>query len=157
MPEPVIPRSPASAQQRRFTLGPALLFCPASRPERFPKAAERADAVIADLEDAVVPGEKEQARQNVVQALNWEDPGLDPATTMVRVNAASSGERALQEHRRIWTRWPARSCGRWCCPNVRRPRSWTRWPPDFPGWGSSPRSRRRAGCSGQGSWQSIRR
>lgn len=99
MPEPVIPRSPASAQERRFTLGPALLFCPASRPERFPKAAERADAVIADLEDAVVPGETEQARQNVVQALNWEDPGLDPATTMVRVNAASSGERALQEHR----------------------------------------------------------
>ena len=38
-----------------FGLGPALLFCPADRPERYGKAAERADAVILDLEDAVAP------------------------------------------------------------------------------------------------------
>ena len=38
-----------------FTMGPAILFCPADRPERFAKAAERADAVILDLEDAVAP------------------------------------------------------------------------------------------------------
>ena len=37
------------------SLGPALLFCPADRPERYGKAAERADAVILDLEDAVAP------------------------------------------------------------------------------------------------------
>ena len=31
--------------------GPALLFAPADRPERFQKAAERSDMVIIDLED----------------------------------------------------------------------------------------------------------
>ena len=92
MSESVIPRPSGAQQGSRFSLGPALLFCPGSRPDRFSKAAERADAVIVDLEDAVVPGEKEQARQNVVQALNWEQPGLDTATTLVRVNTASSGE-----------------------------------------------------------------
>ena len=42
--------------------GPALLFCPADRPERFGKALERADAVILDLEDAVAPGGEGQPR-----------------------------------------------------------------------------------------------
>lgn len=95
MSDAVIPRSSSRPQghaSHAFTLGPALLFCPASRPDRFSKAAERADAVIADLEDAVGPGQKDQARQNVVHALNWEEPGLDPLTTLVRVNASSSGE-----------------------------------------------------------------
>jgi citrate lyase subunit beta/citryl-CoA lyase len=41
-----------------FVMGPALLFCPADRPERFQKAAERSDAVILDLEDAVAPADK---------------------------------------------------------------------------------------------------
>jgi citrate lyase subunit beta/citryl-CoA lyase len=36
-----------------FDLGPAMLFCPADRPDRYEKAAERSDAVILDLEDAV--------------------------------------------------------------------------------------------------------
>ncbi|EUA18127.1 citrate lyase subunit beta-like domain protein [Mycobacterium xenopi 3993] len=31
--------------------GPAWLFCPADRPERFEKAAAAADVVILDLED----------------------------------------------------------------------------------------------------------
>ena len=43
-----------------FTLGPALLFCPADRPERFATAVARADAVILDLEDAVAPGAKKR-------------------------------------------------------------------------------------------------
>ena len=67
-----------------FTMGPALLFCPADRPERFAKAAERADAVILDLEDAVAPDAKPAARENVRAAQ------LDPATTVVRVNDAAS-------------------------------------------------------------------
>lgn len=92
MSESVIPRPSGAQQGSRLTLGPALLFCPGSRPDRFSKAAERSDAVIVDLEDAVVPGEKEQARHHLVQALNWEEPGLDAATTLVRVNTASSGE-----------------------------------------------------------------
>ena len=45
-----------------FNLGPALLFCPADRPERFRGALEKADAVIIDLEDAVLPEAKAGAR-----------------------------------------------------------------------------------------------
>jgi citrate lyase subunit beta / citryl-CoA lyase len=69
-----------------FDLGPALLFCPADRPERFAKAAERADAVILDLEDAVLPAAKASARDNVRAS------DLDPARVIVRVNAPSSAE-----------------------------------------------------------------
>lgn len=69
-----------------FDLGPALLFCPADRPERFAKAAERADAVILDLEDAVLPAAKASARENVRTAQ------LDPARVIVRINAPSSAE-----------------------------------------------------------------
>ena len=45
-----------------FTLGPALLFCPADRPDRFAKALDPADALILDLEDAVAPDAKAVAR-----------------------------------------------------------------------------------------------
>lgn len=69
-----------------FSLGPALLFCPADRPERFAKAAERADAVILDLEDAVAPADKAAARQNLVAA------DLDPAQAIVRVNAPGTSD-----------------------------------------------------------------
>lgn len=70
-------------------MGPALLFAPADRPERFHKAAERADAVIIDLEDAVAPEAKAAARENMVAS------GLDPATTMVRINALDTADAAL--------------------------------------------------------------
>ncbi len=42
--------------------GPAWLFCPADRPERYAKAAAVADVVILDLEDGVAPADKEAAR-----------------------------------------------------------------------------------------------
>lgn len=71
--------------EQTFTLGPALLFCPADRPERFAKAAERADAVILDLEDAVAPDKKAEARANLAGA------GTDPERTVVRVNSADTG------------------------------------------------------------------
>lgn len=64
-----------------FGFGPALLFCPADRPERFAKALDRADAVILDLEDAVLPEAKEVARRHV------RDAELDPDRVIVRVNA----------------------------------------------------------------------
>ncbi|HEY0247215.1 MAG TPA: CoA ester lyase [Gryllotalpicola sp.] len=70
----------------RLDAGPALLFCPGNRPERFAKAAARADAVIVDLEDAVPAAQKEDARRAVVAS------GLDPRTTLIRVNAGSSAE-----------------------------------------------------------------
>ncbi|WP_456285874.1 CoA ester lyase [Microbacterium sp. JZ70] len=69
-------------------LGPALLFCPADRADRFAKAAERADAVVLDLEDAVAPDAKDAARRAVVES------ALDPARTLVRVNDARSGQLA---------------------------------------------------------------
>lgn len=64
-----------------FALGPALLFCPADRPERFRGALEKADAVILDLEDAVLPDAKAAARGNLIEA------DLDPDRVIVRVNA----------------------------------------------------------------------
>ncbi len=66
--------------------GPALLFCPGDRPDRFAKALERADAVILDLEDAVAPEAKVAARATLVAAL----PALDRARTIVRINAAGT-------------------------------------------------------------------
>ena len=69
-----------------FELGPALLFCPGDRPERFAKAADRADGVILDLEDAVSPDAKAAAREYVRSA------DLDPARVIVRVNAQGSAD-----------------------------------------------------------------
>ncbi|GAB3485076.1 HpcH/HpaI aldolase/citrate lyase family protein [Nocardiopsis coralliicola] len=66
--------------------GPALLFCPADRPDRYAKAASRADAVILDLEDAVAPEAKDAARGTVEEA--W--PGLDPDRTVLRINPYGS-------------------------------------------------------------------
>ena len=63
-----------------FTLGPALLFCPADRPDRFAKALDRADAVILDLEDAVAPENRPAARDAIAAA------ELDPERVIVRVN-----------------------------------------------------------------------
>ncbi|GAA0982568.1 citrate (pro-3S)-lyase subunit beta [Nocardiopsis tropica] len=61
--------------------GPAILFCPADRPERYAKAAERADAVILDLEDAVTADARPAARDALLAT------PLDPTRTIVRVNA----------------------------------------------------------------------
>lgn len=63
----------------------SLLFVPASRPERIAKALDAgADAVIVDLEDAVAPADKDNARAALVAA-------LDPARpVMLRVNAADT-------------------------------------------------------------------
>ena len=66
-------------------LGPALLFCPADRPDRYGKAAAAADAVVLDLEDGVAPDRKTVAREALVAT------PLDPATTIVRVNGAATG------------------------------------------------------------------
>ncbi|MFW0775641.1 HpcH/HpaI aldolase/citrate lyase family protein [Paenarthrobacter nitroguajacolicus] len=73
-----------------FTMGPALLFCPADRPERFGKAADRSDAVILDLEDAVAPADKVQAREAIVEQSGTG--GLEPGRTIVRVNPVGTPE-----------------------------------------------------------------
>jgi citrate lyase subunit beta/citryl-CoA lyase len=72
-----------------FDLGPALLFCPADRPDRYHKAAERADAVIIDLEDAVLPHNRARARVALI------GHPLDPERTIVRVNPVGTSDLAL--------------------------------------------------------------
>lgn len=64
--------------------GPAMLFCPGNRPDRFVKAHRSADVAILDLEDAVGPEDKDTARTAVASAL----PALQSA--VVRVNSNSS-------------------------------------------------------------------
>lgn len=69
-----------------FELGPALLFCPADRPDRYAKALERADAVIIDLEDAVDATARADAR--AAMGANR----LDPERVVVRVNPAGTAD-----------------------------------------------------------------
>jgi citrate lyase subunit beta/citryl-CoA lyase len=69
-----------------FLLGPALLFCPADRPDRYAKALDRSDAVILDLEDATAPERRATARKALA------DNPLDPERTIVRVNQSGTGD-----------------------------------------------------------------
>lgn len=65
------------------------LAVPGSKPHLFEKAARSAaDAVFLDCEDAVAPDDKEQARRNIVAALNDIDWGRK--TVMVRINGLDS-------------------------------------------------------------------
>jgi malyl-CoA/(S)-citramalyl-CoA lyase len=52
------------------------LAIPGSQPQMFEKAAKLdVDVIFLDLEDAVAPNEKEQARKNIIKALNEIDWG----------------------------------------------------------------------------------
>ena len=63
------------------------LAVPGSNPAMFEKALTcKADYVFLDLEDAVAPADKEQARLNVIQALNQYDWRGHGKTICVRVN-----------------------------------------------------------------------
>ncbi|HTM85235.1 MAG TPA: aldolase/citrate lyase family protein, partial [Mycobacterium sp.] len=66
--------------------GPAWLFCPADRPERFAKAAAVADVVILDLEDGVNAADRPAARTAL------QNTPLDPERTVIRVNPAGTDE-----------------------------------------------------------------
>jgi citrate lyase subunit beta / citryl-CoA lyase len=69
--------------------GPAWLFCPADRPERFEKAAAAADVVILDLEDGVAAKDRDAARTALI-----ETP-LDPDRTVVRINPSATADHQL--------------------------------------------------------------
>lgn len=61
------------------------LFVPGNRPDRFDKAlASGADKVILDLEDAVPPDQKVQARKNVAEYLSSEN------SICLRINSTDS-------------------------------------------------------------------
>lgn len=84
--------SEAAPSPSAWQPGPAWLFCPADRPDRYPKALAAADVVILDLEDAVAPERKAAAREALRRLA--ADDALDPDRTVVRVNAAESAEHA---------------------------------------------------------------
>ena len=63
------------------------LACPGSNPSMIDKAAaSKADFVFLDLEDAVAPNDKEQARKNIIEALNDIDWKAKGKTVSVRIN-----------------------------------------------------------------------
>lgn len=64
--------------------GPAWMFCPADRPDRFEKAASTADIVILDLEDGVAPRNREAARQALVESR------LEASKTVIRISPAGT-------------------------------------------------------------------
>ncbi|HTC23921.1 MAG TPA: CoA ester lyase [Gemmatimonadales bacterium] len=73
---------PATPRLQRSTLA-----VPGSNPAMFPKAlASEADVVFLDLEDAVAPADKEQARRNVIRALLDLDWRGHAKTVSVRIN-----------------------------------------------------------------------
>jgi citrate lyase subunit beta / citryl-CoA lyase len=69
----------------------SVLFTPGDRPDRYTKALQegKADCVVADLEDAVAPDRKGEARQAVAAALR-QVPSCRPVRA-VRVNSWGSG------------------------------------------------------------------
>ena len=61
------------------------LFVPGSKPELFTKATQsKADVICIDLEDAVAPPDKDQAKKNIIEALNNLDFGTK--TISIRIN-----------------------------------------------------------------------
>ena len=75
----------AAARQR---LQRSELAVPGSNPAMFEKAANsNADYVFLDLEDAVSPGDKVQARKNVIEALNDIDWRGQGKTISLRINS----------------------------------------------------------------------
>ena len=72
-------------QQATPRLHRSELAVPGSNPSLFEKAAKGgADVIFLDLEDAVAPDDKEQARKNIIQGLNEIDWGNK--TMMIRIN-----------------------------------------------------------------------
>ena len=68
----------------------SMLFVPGDRPERFAKAAASgADAVILDLEDAVMPERRPFARGEIVQ---WLAAGERKVPVWVRINPVETGD-----------------------------------------------------------------
>jgi citrate lyase subunit beta/citryl-CoA lyase len=68
----------------------SMLFVPGDRPERFAKAAASgADAVILDLEDAVVPARRPYARGEITQ---WLASAERPVPAWGRINAVETDD-----------------------------------------------------------------
>lgn len=78
--QPASPIGPSAAETAA-----TWLFVPGDRPERFAKAqASGADLIVLDLEDAVAPDRKQEAREHIRQWLAAGNSGV------VRINAAGT-------------------------------------------------------------------
>lgn len=72
-------------EQAQARLNRSELAVPGSNPKLFDKAAASdADVIFLDLEDAVAPDDKAQARKNIIKSLNETDWGTK--TLSVRIN-----------------------------------------------------------------------
>ncbi|WP_265500419.1 HpcH/HpaI aldolase/citrate lyase family protein [Paracoccus beibuensis] len=72
-------------EQAPARLNRSELAVPGSQPQMFQKAADSdVDVIFLDLEDAVAPDEKPQARRNIIKALNEIDWGKK--TMSIRIN-----------------------------------------------------------------------
>lgn len=78
----------------------SVMFTPGDRPEMLRKAPESgADVIVFDLEDAVAPERKAEAREIVVDLLS--DPAFDPEPEVcVRVNPDFEEDLAILSHAR---------------------------------------------------------
>ena len=83
----------------------SLLFVPAVRPDRYPKAlATGADAVCIDLEDGVAFGAKEEARERAIALLAAREPAAaevslrinDPGTDFGRADLAALADSGVR-------------------------------------------------------------
>lgn len=68
-------------------LGPALLFCPGDRPERFSKAADASDRAVLDLEDGTAPANRDAARGFIADFLKQSS-----VPAIVRINSPQSAQ-----------------------------------------------------------------
>ena len=84
------PRGPA-------LIGPALLFCPADRGERYAKALAAADSVIIDLEDALHPAAQGTDSANSAQPPAALDDSLFPVETQSPETLAHAAEAAAHD------------------------------------------------------------
>jgi len=75
----------------------SIMFVPASTPALAEKAAKSpADALILDLEDSVAPGDKEKAREFLLQILDKVDFGGKKVTVRINALATRWGEKDLE-------------------------------------------------------------
>ncbi len=84
--------TPPAADRSIWHPGPAWLFCPADRPDRYLKALAIADVVVLDLEDAVAAERKAEARVAVEMLVR--EGSFDHDRTVLRINAVTSTHHA---------------------------------------------------------------
>ena len=78
--------------ETRYQPRRSLIFAPGTRPDMYPKALKAgADVVCIDLEDAIAPEHKDEARAKTL-ALFAEPPAADGIERMVRINSLRTAD-----------------------------------------------------------------